>query len=77
MKHGNKQQILKNIIQEKLEIEDVSIERSHGVGSINNTSPRTIIVKFFSFKGKQIILSAVKSWKDKIFTSTKTSLKRR
>ena len=47
------EQILKSMIQEKLEIEDVNIERAHRVG--NNTSstlPRPIIAKFSSFKGK-------------------------
>ena len=68
-------QILKSMIQEKQEIEDVNTERAHRVSNTNNTSPRTIIAKFSSFKRKQTVLSAAR--KDKIFTSMKTSLRRR
>ena len=50
-------QILKGRIQEKLEIEDVNIERAHRVGNTNNISPRTVVAKFSSFKRKQIVLS--------------------
>ena len=57
------EQILKSMIQEKLEIEDVNIERAHRVGNTNNASPRTIIGKFSSFKEKQIVLSAAKKLK--------------
>ena len=51
------------MIQEKLEIEDINIERTHKVGNTNNTSPGTIIYKFSSFKIKQIVLSAAKKLK--------------
>ena len=51
------------MIQEKLEIEDINIERTHKVGNTNNTSPGTIISKFSSFKIKQIVLSAAKKLK--------------
>ena len=57
------EQILKTMIQEKLEIEDVYFESGHRVGNINNTLPRTIIAKFSSFKGKQIVLSDAKKLK--------------
>ena len=43
------EKILKDMIQEKLEIQD---ERAHRVGSTSNTSPRTVVAKFSSFKGK-------------------------
>ena len=46
------EQILKSMIQERLEIEDVNTERAHRVGNTNSTLPRTIIAKFSSFKGK-------------------------
>ena len=36
------EQILKNMIQEKLEIPDAHIKRAHRVGSSTNTSPRTV-----------------------------------
>ena len=36
-------QILKSIIQEKLEIEYVNIQRAHRVGNTSNTSPRTVV----------------------------------
>ena len=72
------EQILKSMIQEKLEIEDANIERAHRVGNTNSTLPRTVIAKFSIFKGKQIVLSAAKKFKD-IFRNffryrTKTSL---
>ena len=51
------------MIQEKLEIQDVNIERAHRVGSTSNTSPRTVVPKFSSFKGKQLVLSATKKLK--------------
>ena len=37
------------MIQEKLEVEDVNIERAHSVGNTSNTSPRTVVAKFSSF----------------------------
>ena len=57
------EKILKGMIQEKLEIQDVNIERAHRVGSTSNTSPRTVVAKFSSFKGKQLVLSAAKKLK--------------
>ena len=47
----------------KLEMEDVNIEKAYRVGNTSSTLPRTIIVKFPSFKGKQIVLSAAKKLK--------------
>ena len=57
------EKILKGMIQEKLEIQDVNIERAHRVGSTSNTSPRAVVAKFSSFKGKQLVLSAAKKLK--------------
>ena len=57
------EQILKSMIQIKLEVEDVNIERAHRVGNTNNISPRTVVAKFSSFKGKQIVLSVAKKLK--------------
>ena len=57
------EKILKGMIQEKLEIQDINIERAHRVGSTSNTSPRTVVAKFSSFKGKQLVLSAAKKLK--------------
>ena len=57
------EKILKSMIQENLEIEDVNIERAHRVGNTSNTSPRTVVAKFCSFKGKQLVLSAAKKLK--------------
>ena len=51
------------MIQEKLEIQDINIEKAHRVGSTSNTSPRTVVAKFSSFKGKQLVLSAAKKLK--------------
>ena len=56
-------QIIKSMIYEKLEIEDVNTERAHQVGNTNNTSPRTAITKPSSIKVKQIVLSAAKNFK--------------
>ena len=39
------------MIQQKLETEDVNIERALGVGNTNYALPRTIIATFSSFKG--------------------------
>ena len=57
------EKILKSMIQEKLEIEDVNIERAHRVGNTSNTLPRTVVAKFSSFKGKQLALSTAKKLK--------------
>ena len=51
------------MVQEKLEIEDVNIERAHRVGNTSNTLPRTVVAKFSSFKGKQLALSTAKKLK--------------
>ena len=51
------------MIQEKLEIQDVNIQRVHRVGSTSNTSPRTVVAKFSIFKRKQLVLSATKKLK--------------
>ena len=56
------------MIQEKLEIEDVNIERAHRMGNTSNTSPRKVVAKFYSFKGKHLILPAAKKLKgEKIY----------
>ena len=57
------EKILKSMTQEELEIEDVNIERAHRVGNTSTTSPRTVVAKFSSFKGKQLVLSAAKKLK--------------
>ena len=73
---GQTKQILKSMISENLEIEDVNTERAHQVGNTNNTLPRTAITKPSSIKVKQIVLSAAKKFKEQK-TLTKTSLRRR
>ena len=57
------EKILKSMIQEKLEIEDVNIERAHRMGNTSNSLPRTAVAKFSSFNGKQLVLSAAKKLK--------------
>ena len=47
--------ILRSMIQEKLEIEYVNVERAHRVGNTSNPSPRTEVATFSSFKRKQNI----------------------
>ena len=41
------------MIQEKLGIKDVNIERAHRVGNTNNTSTRRVIAKFYSSKERK------------------------
>ena len=55
------EQILKEWFK-KTRIEDVNIEISHRLGNIKNL-PRTIVAKFFSFKGKQFVLYVAKMLK--------------
>ena len=44
------EKILKSMIQEKLETEDVNIERAHRMGNTSNIKPRTVVAKFSTFK---------------------------
>ena len=44
------EQILRSMIQEKLGIKDVNIERAHRVGNTNNTSARRVVAKFIVLK---------------------------
>ena len=39
------EKILKNMIQEKLEIEDVNIERAHRVDNTSNTLPNFLVLR--------------------------------
>lgn len=55
------EQILKSMIQEKLYIADAHIKRAHRVRNSTNTSPRTVVTKISSFRGK--ILSAARKMK--------------
>ena len=56
-------QILKIMVQEKLEMEDINTEKAHRVSNTNSTLLKTAGAKFSSFKGKQIILSDAKKFK--------------
>ena len=47
------EQILRSMIQEKLGIKDVNIERAHRVGNTNNTSARRVVAKFYSSKERK------------------------
>ena len=47
------EQILRSMIQEKLGIKDVNIERAHRVGNTNNTSTRRVVAKFYSSKERK------------------------
>ena len=47
--------ILRSMIQEKLEIAYVNIEKAHRVGNTSNASSRTVVATFSSFKGNQNI----------------------
>ena len=52
------QQKIVEILKNKLELEDVKIERAHRMGKFNRdqTQPRTIIFKLASWKDKEEIL---------------------
>ena len=43
------------MIQEKLEVAYVNIEKAHRVGNTSNASSRTAVATFSSFKGNQNI----------------------
>ena len=57
------------MIQEKLDIKDVNSERAHRVGNTSNTSPRAVVAKFSSFKGKQRTFAAKKLKGQNIYIS--------
>ena len=52
------EQVLKDFLDEHLGLRSIGIERAHRVGPKvdNSETPRTIIVKFSSFKAKELIL---------------------
>ena len=55
------EKILKSMIQEKLEIEDINIEKAHREDNTSNTSPRTVVAKFCSFKESNLFFLLPKS----------------
>ena len=59
---------LQQMIRDVLELEVINIERAYRVGNKSNernTTPRTIIAKFSSYKDKQTVLSVAKALKEK------------
>ena len=56
-------QILHNLFKEKLELENISVERAHRVGNKGNNNKRTIVLKLASFKDKLKIISEARKLK--------------
>ena len=49
-----------SMLKERLDIENVEIERAHRAGRKNRSKPRTIVCKLLRFKDKQNILRKAK-----------------
>ena len=57
------EEILHNLFKEKLELENISVERAHRVGNKGKTDKRTIVLKLASFKDKLKIISEARKLK--------------
>ena len=57
------EEILQSLFKEKLQLENISVERAHRVGNKEKNNKRTIIVKLASFKGKLKIISEARKLK--------------
>ena len=51
------EEILRNLFKEKLELENISVERAHRVGNKGKNNKRAIVLKLASFKDKLKIIS--------------------
>ena len=58
------EQILQNLFNEKQQLENISVERAHGVGKKEKNNKRTIVLKLASFKYKLKIISEARKLKD-------------
>ena len=58
------EQILQNLFNEKLQLENISVERAHRVGKKEKNNKRTIVLKLASFKYKLKIISEARKLKD-------------
>ena len=50
-------EILQNLFEEKLQLENISVERAHREGNKEKNNKRTLVVKLVSFKDKLKIIS--------------------
>ena len=57
------EEILHNLVKEKLELENISVERAHRVGNKGKNDKRTIVLKLASFKDKLKIISEARKLK--------------
>ena len=57
------EEILHNLFKEKLELENISVERAHRVGNKGKNDKRTIVLKLASFKDKLKIISEARKLK--------------
>ena len=57
------EEILHNLFKEKLELENISVERAHRAGNREKNNKRTIVLKFASFKDKLKIISEARKLK--------------
>ena len=56
-------EILQNLFKEKLQLENISVERAHRVGNKEKNNKRTIVFKLASFKDKLKIISEARKLK--------------
>ena len=57
------EQILQNVFKEKLQLENISVERANRVGNTKKNNKQKIFVKLASFKGKVKIISEARKLK--------------
>ena len=57
------EEILHNLFKEKLQLENISVGKAHGVGNKEKNNKRTIVVKLASFKDKLKIISDARKLK--------------
>ena len=57
------EEILQNLFKEKLQLENISVERAHRVGNKEKNNTRTIVLKLASFKDKLKIISEARKLK--------------
>ena len=57
------EEILQNLFKEKLQLENISVERAHRVGNKEKNNKRTIVLKLASFKDKLKIISEARKLK--------------
>ena len=51
------EEILQNLFDEKIQLQNLKVEKAHRLGNKEKSNNRTIVAKFSSFKDKQKILS--------------------